>query len=380
MSKNKIFVFVNLLIFSIFIMSCSSQEYTTAKLAIQQKDFPKVAEWLPKALEVEPDNPEILVVMGVELHARNQEWADMVLMFKKAMDIDSLKTIEMPGRNTYLPVNVWVKSFLDDYYVKEFNEGLNIYNSHKDTSQTVRDSLIEIAIKKLDNASIIRPSDPKTKAYRSLFYSELKDTLNARKLGFEALSMKKIVEGENSNKMVFRILHSLKTPDQELIPYYQDLISIDPNNSDFLRGLAECYYAIGKREESLKVFKDAINNEEDNILKANLWYNLGIIYEQMCEYEDSEESFDQAFFLNGEDYEACLGMARAYEGQGNRYYAGGEDSCGNEVDKDLSVAYRYYRKAESKIKEAMYIDIENKENYKKLLKNIRYKKDAADES
>ena len=370
-----------MLIFSIFIISCSSQEYTTAKLAIQQKDFPKVAEWLPKALEVEPDNPEILVVMGVEVHARNQEWADMVLMFKKALEIDSLKTIEMPGRgNTYLPVNVWVKSFLDEYYVKEFNAGFNIYNSHKDTSQTVRDSLIESAIKKLDNASIIRPSDPKTKAYRSLFYSELKDTLNARKLGFEALNMKKMVEGESSNKMVFRILQSLQTPDQDLIPYYQDFISIDPNNSDFLRGLAECYYAIGKREESLKVFKDAIRNEEDNILKANLWYNLGIIYEQMCEYDDSEESFDQAFFLNGEDHEACLGMARAYEGQGNRYYAGGEDSCGNEVDKDLSVAYRYYRKAESKIKEAMYIDIENKEDYKKLLKNIRYKKDAADES
>ena len=39
-------------------MSCSSQEYTTAKLAIQQSDFSKASEWLPKAMEVEPDNPE----------------------------------------------------------------------------------------------------------------------------------------------------------------------------------------------------------------------------------------------------------------------------------------------------------------------------------
>ena len=46
MSKNKIFIFANMLIFSIFIMSCSSQEYTTAKLAIQQSDFSKAAEWL----------------------------------------------------------------------------------------------------------------------------------------------------------------------------------------------------------------------------------------------------------------------------------------------------------------------------------------------
>ena len=51
MSKNKIFICVNMLIFSIFIMSCSSQEYTTAKLAIQQSDFSKASEWLPKAME-----------------------------------------------------------------------------------------------------------------------------------------------------------------------------------------------------------------------------------------------------------------------------------------------------------------------------------------
>ena len=49
MSKNKIFIFANMLILTIFIMSCSSQEYTTAKLAIQQSDFSKASEWLPKA-------------------------------------------------------------------------------------------------------------------------------------------------------------------------------------------------------------------------------------------------------------------------------------------------------------------------------------------
>ena len=73
MSKNKIFIFANMLIFSIFIMSCSSQEYTTAKLAIQQSDFSKASEWLPKAMEVEPDNPEIPMVMAIEIHAQNED-------------------------------------------------------------------------------------------------------------------------------------------------------------------------------------------------------------------------------------------------------------------------------------------------------------------
>ena len=53
--KNVKSFFITLLGFLIF--ACSSQEYTTAKLAIQQSDWSKVEEWLPKAMEVEPDNP-----------------------------------------------------------------------------------------------------------------------------------------------------------------------------------------------------------------------------------------------------------------------------------------------------------------------------------
>ena len=59
------------LLSAFIIISCSSQEYTTAKLAIQQQDLSKAQEWLPKAMAVEPDNPEIPIVMGVEIHAQN---------------------------------------------------------------------------------------------------------------------------------------------------------------------------------------------------------------------------------------------------------------------------------------------------------------------
>ena len=60
-----------------FIIACSSQEYTTAKLAIQQSDWVKAEEWLPKAMAVEPDNPEIPIVYAIEVHARKGDWAEM---------------------------------------------------------------------------------------------------------------------------------------------------------------------------------------------------------------------------------------------------------------------------------------------------------------
>ena len=86
-----------------FIIACSSQEYTTAKLAIQQSDWAKVEEWLPKAMSVEPDNPEIPIVYAIEVHARKGDWAKMQEMLQKAMSLDPNKKVEV--RAVFLPVS-----------------------------------------------------------------------------------------------------------------------------------------------------------------------------------------------------------------------------------------------------------------------------------
>ena len=48
MLNKKILFFSSILSIAIVFVACSSQEYTTAKLAIQQSEFTKAAEWLPK--------------------------------------------------------------------------------------------------------------------------------------------------------------------------------------------------------------------------------------------------------------------------------------------------------------------------------------------
>ena len=93
----------------------------------------------------------------------------------------------------------------------------------------------------------------------------------------------------------------------------------------------------------------------------------------MGKYEEAEKSFDEAFFLNEEDFEAALGMARSYEGLGDNYLNGLEG-----FEKDSNAASKWYRKAEKKIKSAMIIDSDNKDLYKKNLDLIRYKRDIAE--
>ena len=118
-------------ILGFYIIACSSQEYTTAKLAIQQSEWSKVEEWLPKAMAVEPDNPEIPIVYAIEVHARNGDWQGMYDMFQKALAIDANKKVEI--RAVFLPVSDQVNNYTQYYGQKNLIKVLRSLKKSKKT-------------------------------------------------------------------------------------------------------------------------------------------------------------------------------------------------------------------------------------------------------
>ena len=130
---------------------------------------------------------------------------------------------------------------------------------------------------------------------------------------------------------------------------------------------------MGNKEKSIQVFENAIANEEDKIVKADLFFNLGVIHSQMQDYEGAEKAFEEAHFLNEEDFEAALGIAGSYEGLGDKYLNGSEG-----FEKNPEKAARWYRKAEKKIKSVMMVDIDNTDDYKKTFRQLRYKRGIAE--
>ena len=73
----------------ILIVGCgSSVEYSTAKVAIQDKDWAKAEEYLFKALEVEPENAAVMVDIGYYVHSKKREWQKMNEMIDKALAIN----------------------------------------------------------------------------------------------------------------------------------------------------------------------------------------------------------------------------------------------------------------------------------------------------
>ena len=355
------------LILMIFI-SCSSQEYTTAKLAIQQSDFEKAKEWLPKAMAVEPDNPEIPMVMAIEIYAQDNQWNKMVEMFDKAMGINPEKEIEIRG--AFITVKEAVSNYIEFYWAKEFNLGVEQFRKIQDDPDN-KIEYLETAISHFLNASIINPLDANTHVTLAKCYFDKGDKDSARKAALVAVE--KNPDSFEANFSAGQILGRAGASSSDIVVYYEKASLIEPSNSKVLRELAGTYYDLDQKEKSIKVFENAISKEENKIVKADLYFNLGVIHNQMGNYENAETAFDEAFFLNEDDFEAALGMANSYEGLGDNYYNGTEG-----FEKDFNEASRWYRKAEKKIKSVMVIDIDNKDSYKKKLELVRFKRDVAE--
>lgn len=370
MLKLKTITLPILFILSMIMVACSSQEYTTAKLALQQSDWPKVAEWLPKAMLVEPENPEIPIVMGVEIYAKNSQWSDMVEMFEKALSINSEKVIEVRG--SYITVKEAVDNYTEFYWAQEFNVGVEQFKKIKEDPDNKPDYL-KTAIFHFINAARINPTDANTHSTLARCYFDLGDKEAAKNAALTAVE--KNPESFEANFGAGQILIRANVSSEEVLPYYEKAASIEPSNSKLLRELAGTYYDLGQKEKSIEVFENAITNEEDKIVKADLYFNLGVIHNQMQNFEEAEKSFDEAFYLNEDDFEAALGMARSFEGLGDNFLNGDEG-----FEKDKGKAARWYRKAEKKLKAVMIIDFDNKDSYQKNLDLIRYKRDVAEGS
>ena len=208
-------------------VACSSQEYTTAKLAIQQSEFKKAAEWLPKAMAVEPDNPEIPVVMAVEIHAENGKWQDMVTLFNKAIDINPDKVIEVRG--AFIPVKEAVGNYIDFYWAKEFNTGVEQFKKIQDDPEN-KPEYLETAILHFSNAAIINPSDENTHATLAKCYFDKGDKDAAKNAALTAVE--KNPDSFEANFSAGQILVRAGMTSENILPYYEKAALIgDPSSS-----------------------------------------------------------------------------------------------------------------------------------------------------
>lgn len=318
----RVFGRVALVILGVLLWSCASEEYTSAKLYIQQEDWDQAEEFLFKALEVEPENPEVPFTIGVHVHARRQEWEQMTVMFERALALDPNRKI-LDGQT----VQSYVDNYRTRYWANAYNAGVGYYNKYKELRGSVAgDSILQEAISAFRSAIVISPAESQTYSILATCYFESGDLERAAEEAIRSAGMAPDDAGANyaAGQILVRVGRQ-----QEAIPYLKKAVELETANTQIIRLLATTYYDLGEKEQSIATFKEAIRKETEGSEKADLYFNLGVLYMQVGNETDSiqvelkqsyyqlaEDNFMFAYDLNPDDLEALVGMAQTFENAG----------------------------------------------------------------
>lgn len=297
---------------------CSSEEYTTAKLALQQKEWARAEEFLIKAMTIEPDNPEIPYQLGEQIYARNKDWVKMNDMFEKALSLDPERSILMGST-----VREYVDNSRDKYWVPAYNEAVTMFQkvgSNVDDEERV--ILLEQTLEKFEIAASINPSESQNYASIAKVYISMGDIDNAM------ITIDKAVEMDDTNPSVVIAagqIYSQKNDCEKTKAYFKRAVELEPNNTTSIRSLASAYYDCDDLDGAIITYSTAISKETDVTIKCDLYFNLGVLYNQIEDFPMAEENFIQVMDLCPDDVEAIVGIAQVFENaekwrQAERFY------------------------------------------------------------
>ena len=193
------------------------------------------------------------------------------------------------------------------YWAENYNKAVRKFNSYKKSQDK---STLESAIEIFNESVSIDPLKSQTYSILATCYYEMGDqkkAIESGKLGYE-----KNPEYFQTNFTLGQIL-SLIGDKKEALFHIEQAVKLDPSNTDAVRQLATLYYDNGDKEKSVETFEVAIKQEDDKIIKANLYFNLGVLYMQLDQFEQAEDNFFFAYDLNPEDTEALSGIAQTFE-------------------------------------------------------------------
>lgn len=305
MTKTKILSFLLLGLALIFMIGCASEELTSAKLYIQQQDWDNAETYLVKALAVEPENPEIPYLLGDLIYGRNKEWDKMNAMFERALSLGGDKTILQGAK-----VSDYVDQAREKHWVIIYNKGISYFNEFRKSGEGNDSPILQDAIASFKMATKVNPNNGQSYGILAncLFASGDLDG------AIEAATTGAAIDTENFdlNMTAGKIFLAADDKESALI-YYRRAVDIDPANSLAMRQLAQIYYDVGDKEMSLSIYETAIARETDNNLKADLYYNLGVLNMQLGDFQQAEDNFSLAYDYNPNDIDALRGIARTFE-------------------------------------------------------------------
>ena len=306
LNKQRIWI-VHLWFAAVIFVGCASQEYTSAKLYIQQQEWKKAEEFLIKAIDVEPENPEIPYQLGYHIYAlQKKDWQRMNQSFDKALAIDPNKKILEQGKT----VKEFVILARTQFWGEMYNKGVAEFNEYRAVPMDQKDAALKKAITTFEISATIKTDEAQTYTMLSTCNHLAGNTDKSENYILKAVELSP--NDANVNLTAGQIFMQ-KQEFETALPYVKKAVELEPSNTKSIRNLAQIYYDIGKFEESIQTYEVAINKEMDHKVKADLYFNLGILYNRIGNLEEAEYNFTNSLDENPDDIEAVMGMAQVFE-------------------------------------------------------------------
>ena len=305
---NKQRIWIALLGFAaVIFVDCASQEYTSAKLYIQQQEWEKAEEFLIKAVDAEPENPEIPYQLGYHIYGvQKKDWEKMNQSFDRALTIDPNKKILGQEKT----VKEFVTMARTQFWVEMFNRGGEEYNEYIAAPMDEKDAALKKAIATYEVSARIKPDEAQSYIMLSTCNHNAGNTDKSEDYILKAVALSP--DDATVNVTAGQIFMQ-KQDFEAALPYVKKAVELEPSNTKSIRNLAQIYYDTGQLEESIQTYEIAIDKETDREVKADLYFNLGILYNRAGNLEEAEYNFTNSLDENPDDIEAVMGMAQVFE-------------------------------------------------------------------
>jgi tetratricopeptide (TPR) repeat protein len=265
---------------------------------------------------------------------QKKDWEKMNQSFDRALTIDPNKKI-LGQEKTVKEFVVMARS---QFWAEIYNRGVVEFNEYQAaSSDSASNAAMKKAITTFEVSARIKPDEAQSYTMLSRCNHLAGNTDKSEDYILKAVALSP--DDATVNVTAGQIFMQ-KQDFEAALPYVKKAVELEPSNTKSIRNLAQIYYDTGQLEESIQTYEIAIDKETDREVKADLYFNLGILYNRVGNLEEAEYNFINALDENPDDIEAVMGMAQLFE------------------------SAEKWRKAEKFYRELIAIDPDNPDHYR----------------
>jgi len=294
-----------LVVFALYLsvtgFQCGSAELTTAKLAIQQRQFEKAEESLLKELVKNDKNEEAWYLLG-QVRQELRKFLPANEAYLKALQVSNVHQKEVAINR----LAMWAALY---------NDGIASYNKGREQPANY-----DSAIVKFKAATTIEPDSSSTYYVLGLAQFANKDFPSAEQS--LALALEKKPNYIEASKLLGQIYLSRGAEKRfakdeagsreayaKAAEVFDQAYKVDPKNSDVIITLIEAYEGANESAKALALTRDAVASEPNNGLFR---YAYGVFLLKQDEFEKSIEQFKKALEIEPGNADATYNCGVAY--------------------------------------------------------------------